>query len=105
MEFVGMNQQLAQSRAVRLLEEARGYLAGLDGPEEYATWCGLRPFTPDNLPMVGPSTRVPHLLLAAGHSMLGITLAPVTGRTIADLVVDGSSGLPLEPLSPARYRA
>jgi D-amino-acid dehydrogenase len=105
MEFVGMNQQLAQRRAVRLLEEARGYLAGLDAPGEFATWCGLRPFTPDNLPIVGSSTRVPNLLLAAGHSMLGITLAPVTGRAVADLVVDGSSGLPLDPLSPARYRA
>jgi D-amino-acid dehydrogenase len=105
MEFVGMNQQLAQRRALRLLEEARGYLAGLDAPSQHATWCGLRPFTPDNLPIVGTSTRVPNLLLAAGHSMLGITLAPVTGRAVADLVVYGSSGLPLEPLSPARYRA
>jgi D-amino-acid dehydrogenase len=105
MEFAGMNQQLAQRRALRLLEEARGYLAGLDAPAQCTTWCGLRPFTPDNLPIVGASTRVPNLLLAAGHSMLGITLAPITGRAVADLVVDGSSGLPLEPLSPARYRA
>lgn len=105
MEFVGMNQQLAQQRALRLLKDARAYLAGLDAPAQTATWCGLRPFTPDNLPIVGISTRAPNLLLAAGHSMLGITLAPVTARAIADLLVDGTSVLPLEPLSPARYGA
>ncbi len=105
IEFVGMNQQLAQQRALRLLKDARAYLAGLDAPAQTATWCGLRPFTPDNLPIVGISTRAPNLLLAAGHSMLGITLAPVTARAIADLLVDGTSVLPLEPLSPARYGA
>lgn len=105
MEFVGMNQQLAQQRALRLLKDARAYLAGLDAPTQTATWCGLRPFTPDNLPIVGISTHAPNLLLAAGHSMLGITLAPVTARAIADLLVDGTSVLPLEALSPARYGA
>ena len=100
-----MNQQLAQQRALRLLKDARAYLAGLDAPTQTATWCGLRPFTPDNLPIVGISTHAPNLLLAAGHSMLGITLAPVTARAIADLLVDGTSVLPLEALSPARYGA
>jgi D-amino-acid dehydrogenase len=105
MEFVGMNEQLAERRALRLLQEARGYLTGLDAAAEFTTWCGLRPFTPDNLPIVGVSTRVRNLVFAAGHSMLGITLAPITARAVADLVVDGSSVLPIAPLSPARYRA
>jgi D-amino-acid dehydrogenase len=105
MEFVGMNEQLAESRALRLLKDARAYLTGLDGAGEFATWCGMRPFTPDNLPIVGRSTRVLNLLLATGHSMLGITLAPITGHAVADVVIDGSSVLPLAPLSPARYRA
>ena len=105
MEFVGLNEQLAERRALRLLKDARSYLTGLDAPGQLSTWCGMRPFTPDNLPIVGPSTRVRNLLLATGHSMLGITLAPVTGRAVADLVIDGSSALPLAQLSPARYRA
>jgi D-amino-acid dehydrogenase len=105
MEFVGMNEQLAERRALRLLQEARAYLTGLDAAGGFDTWCGMRPFTPDNLPIVGLSTRVPNLLLATGHSMLGITLAPITGQAVADIIVDGSSALPLAPLSPARYRA
>lgn len=105
MEFVGMNDHLAESRALRLLQDARGYLTGLDAPGALATWCGMRPFTPDNLPIVGVSTRVRNLLFATGHSMLGITLAPVTARAVADIVLDGSSALPLAQLSPARYRA
>ena len=105
MEFVGINDEPAERRAQRLLREARDYLTGLDSPGQFTTWCGLRPCTPDSLPIVGSSTRVPNLVLATGHAMLGITLAPITGRVVADLVVDGSSVMPIEPLSPARYGA
>jgi D-amino-acid dehydrogenase len=105
MEFVGLDLRLAEKRALRLLHEARSYLQGLDSPAGVETWCGLRPCTPDSLPIVGRSGRVPNLLFATGHAMLGLTLAPVTGRAVADLLVDGASELPLAPLSPLRYGA
>jgi len=105
MEFVGVDVGLAEAKATRLLHEARGYIQGLDSPGAYETWSGLRPCTPDSLPIVGRSVRVPNLLFATGHAMLGLTLAPVTGQAIADLVVEGRSELPLEPLSPGRYGA
>jgi D-amino-acid dehydrogenase len=105
MEFVGFDSGGADRRAPRLLEHARSYIAGLDSPGRFETWSGLRPCTPDSLPIVGRSGRVPNLLFATGHAMLGLTLAPVTGQAVADLVVDGGSELPLGPLSPARYRA
>jgi D-amino-acid dehydrogenase len=105
MEFVGTDLRLSVTRAARLLSEARLYLAGLDTPGAYTVWCGLRPCTPDGLPILGWSTRVPNLLLATGHAMLGLTLAPITGRIVADLIRAGSIDVPIGPLSPARYRA
>jgi D-amino-acid dehydrogenase len=105
MEFVGFELPAAQGKATRLLEHARTYIDGLGSPGPFETWSGLRPCTPDSLPIVGRSGRVPNLVFATGHAMLGLTLAPVTGKAVADLVVDGRSELPLEPLSPARYRA
>jgi D-amino-acid dehydrogenase len=105
MEFVGFDSAGAERKAPRLLEHARSYIDGLDSPGRFETWSGLRPCTPDSLPIVGRSGRVPNLLFATGHAMLGLTLAPVTGQAVADLVVDGRSELPLGPLSPARYRA
>jgi D-amino-acid dehydrogenase len=104
MEFVGLDPELSPPRALRLLDEARLYLDGLNGSGPRKIWCGFRPCTPDSLPIVGQSGRVPNLLLATGHAMLGLTLAPATGRALADLALDGRCNLPIEPLSPARYR-
>jgi len=50
-------------------------------------WAGLRPATPDGLPLIGPAPGVRGLLLAAGHTRNGVLLAPITGRLVADLVL------------------
>jgi D-amino-acid dehydrogenase len=105
MEFVGLDLELREEAALRLLTEARMYLDGLEETASFDTWCGLRPCTPDSLPLVGRSSRLDNLYLATGHAMLGLTLASATGQVIADLIVDGRSSLPVEPLAPARYGA
>jgi D-amino-acid dehydrogenase len=105
MQFVGLDLRLSDGAAARLLTEARHYLDGLDEAHSYETWCGLRPCTPDSLPLVGRSTRVQNLYLATGHAMLGLTLAAVTARAISEQIVDGSTKLPVDPLAPARYGA
>ena len=105
MEFVGLDLGLPDGAAARLLHEGRLYLPGLAGATSFEQWCGLRPCTPDSLPLVGRSARVGNLYLATGHAMLGLTLASATGRAVAELVVDGSTDLPVGPLSPARYGA
>jgi D-amino-acid dehydrogenase len=64
------------------------------------TWSGLRPCTPDGLPIIGRHPRADRVVLATGHGMLGVTLGPLTGRLVAGLVA-GSDDHP--PLSPARF--
>ncbi len=103
MEFVGLDLELRDEAALRLLTEARMYLDGLEDAASFDTWCGLRPCTPDSLPLVGRSSRLGNLYLATGHAMLGLTLASATAHAIADLIVDGRSSLPVDPLAPARY--
>ena len=64
-------------------------------------WAGLRPGTPDGLPIVGESA-VPGLYLAAGHFRNGILLAPLTAVFLADVLLGGTGGAP--PLfSPERF--
>lgn len=66
-------------------------------------WRGFRPLTPDGLPIIG---RVPHhdrVIVAAGHCMMGLTLAPVTGRLVAELAGGATPSIDLAPLSPARF--
>ncbi len=104
MEFVGWDMRPRRERALRLLSEARGYLHGLDEPDDHVeTWFGMRPCTPDTLPVIGFSGKTAGLIYATGHGMLGITLAAATGLGVAELALDRRSSLDLEPFSARRY--
>ena len=90
----------------RLLAAARPYLAGwkpvADVPVE--AWAGLRPATPDGLPLIGGLPGLDGLFLATGHGMLGVTLAPATADLLAALVLEGRAAPELAPFDPARRR-
>lgn len=88
----------------RLIAAARPYLAGWqpDTDEPVEAWAGLRPSTPDGLPLVGELPGLPGLYLATGHGMLGVTLAPATAALLAPLVLEGRSAPELAPFDPAR---
>jgi glycine/D-amino acid oxidase-like deaminating enzyme len=64
-------------------------------------WAGLRPGSPDGLPILGASA-VSGLWLATGHFKNGILLAPETARRLADAILEDSAE-PLRPFSPARF--
>ena len=87
-----------------LLAAARPYLAGwrpdVEGPVR--TWAGLRPMTADGLPAIGKLPGSPGLFVAAGHGMLGVTLAPATASLLAPLVLEGRAAPELAPFDPGR---
>jgi glycine oxidase len=64
---------------------------------------GLRPGTPDALPIVGASSGLPGLVFATGHYRNGVLLAPLTAKLVADLIIDGRRDPALEALSPDRF--
>jgi sarcosine oxidase subunit beta len=64
-------------------------------------FAGIRPLPVDGRPYLGPVKRVPGLFIATSHS--GITLAPVHGKVISELIVDGRTDVPLESYQPERY--
>ena len=64
---------------------------------------GLRPGTPDELPVIGPSARVPGLVYASGHYRNGILLAPLTAAIVGDLILDRKQDPALETTSPSRF--
>ena len=65
-------------------------------------WAGLRPGTPDDLPLIGPSAGRPNLIIATGHFRNGILLAPITADLVRQLIVGETPGLDLRPYSPDR---
>lgn len=66
-------------------------------------WAGLRPLSPDGLPYIGKSERFSNLYIGAGHAMMGISLAPVTGRIITDTLTGISQPGEFKLLSPDRF--
>ena len=68
------------------------------------TWAGLRPDSPDHLPILGP-TDLDGLLLATGHFRSGILLTPITARLIREWVTEGSVSIDWERFSPMRFAA
>ena len=70
----------------------------------YVASAGMRPMTPDGLPLLGFLPACRDIVLASGHAMLGVTLAPVTGAVVADLLTQGTTSLPIAPFTPDRFR-
>lgn len=66
-------------------------------------WAGLRPTTPDGLPIVGPAPSWDNVTYATGHAMLGLSLGPATGRIVSQLVCGEPPDLDLALCSPARF--
>jgi glycine oxidase len=67
------------------------------------TWAGLRPGSADDLPILGPLPGLENVTVASGHYRNGILLAPITGRLIAQAIIEGRPSEALTPFSPARF--
>jgi len=89
---------------VRALTTAASTLVpALNGAAFEGVRVGLRPATADELPIVGPSSRLPRVFYATGHYRNGVLLAPLTARVVADLVLNQPLGVDLESMRPARF--
>lgn len=65
-------------------------------------WAGLRPYTPDEMPLIGRHPALDGLVLATGHYRSGILLGPMTGRLVQEIVIGTSPSIPLDPFRPNR---
>jgi D-amino-acid dehydrogenase len=103
-ELGARDAEASPDAGARLIAAARPYLDGwspdADAPVE--AWAGLRPATPDGLPLIGALPGLEGAYLATGHGMLGVTLAPATAALLAPLVLEGRAAPELAPFDPAR---
>lgn len=105
MEIAGHNDRMRTERLEQIQAGAMAFLPDLS-PADFAgarPWFGYRPVSPDGLPYLGRFRRVPNLVAACGHAMLGVTLAPSTGRLVADVMTGRKPGVDLTLLDPERY--
>jgi D-amino-acid dehydrogenase len=103
LELSGWDMRVRRKRVDGLrLGAARALGVGLREPEQ-RLWRGPRPVTPDGLPVIGRVPRHERVILATGHCMLGLMLAPVTGKVVAELAGGAHTSMDLAPLTPARF--
>lgn len=101
MEFRPANAPLDPRRIEAIVAAARPFLHGADLDDLQDEWVGARPCTSDGLPLIGRTTHR-RVFVGGGHGMWGITLGPVTGRLLADLVATGRAHPALTPFDPLR---
>ena len=102
MEFGGNPLKINRHRAEGILKSGMSYLSeSINVAPELKS--GLRPITPDGLPVLGRLASERNLYVASGHSMLGLTLSPVTGEIIADLVTTGRTARDITAFDPQRF--
>jgi D-amino-acid dehydrogenase len=105
MELAGLNPSINATRVNAILQAVPRYFPEF-GPDDFRgvpAWSGLRPCSADGLPYVGRFGRYTNLCAATGHSMMGLSLGPITGKLIAEILSGESPSLDVSALSPDRY--
>jgi glycine oxidase len=102
VEDVGFDKTVAPATIQDLLGAAAQYLPELRSAPIIESWAGLRPGTPDDLPLLGP-TEVPRVFVASGHFRNGILLAPITAKIMAELVNGKAPSLDIGAFAVSRF--
>ena len=105
MEFAGLSDTLNPARIRGIVNSVPKYFPDFT-PEDFAgvrPWSGLRPCSPDGLPYVGRFAAYENLATATGHAMMGLSLGPITGRMVAEILHGERPRFDLSLFAPDRY--
>ena len=103
VEDVGFRKTTTARALISLQRMASALVPALAQAEIASSWAGLRPGSPDGLPVIGRFPGRDNVYLATGHFRNGVLLAPITGSLVADLVLKGRTDRRLRPFSPTRF--
>lgn len=94
MELAGFDEDIGARRVKGIMDSSLRALPGLDRTElaKARPWHGFRPLSPDGMPYLGRGRSHKNLIIAAGHAMMGLSTAPISGKIVADLVADRAEG-------------
>lgn len=105
MELAGLNEGINPVRVQGIIKAIPHYFPRFTAADfaDIRPWYGLRPCSPDGLPYLGRTRRLANLTLATGHAMMGLSLGPITGRLVAEILSGDRPSFDLTLLSPDRY--
>lgn len=102
-ELAGKGRDINDKRVLNLSHAAREYLELPSSMHVESKWTGLRPSTPDGLPMIGRLRDLPSVVLATGHGMLGTSLGAGTGELVARIITNAQAGVRTSAMDPNRF--
>ena len=102
-EFVGYDRQTTIGGIKKIIRNTVAVLPALEDFQVIRAFAGLRPYTPDGLPILGPVKSLDGLIMAAGHEGDGIALSPITGYLMAQMALGQQPDLCLDEFSPHRF--
>ncbi len=105
MEIAGLNEDINPVRVRGIIKAAVKYFPEFT-PDDFAgiqPWRGLRPCSPDGMPYLGRTAKYSNLTIATGHAMMGLSLGPITGRLVSEILSGEKPSLDLTLLNPDRY--
>jgi D-amino-acid dehydrogenase len=103
MEFAGYNLSLNQNRVDSVLRDGEMVISKIENPKNIENWCGLRPCTPDGLPIIGRVSAHQNVYISTGHGMLGFTLGPISGQLLSKAILRRGSQTSLIHLGLDRF--
>jgi len=105
MELGAADSTISRTRVKGIIESIPRYFPDFTAEDfqDLPVWHGLRPCSPDGLPYLGRFSRYPNLTAATGHAMMGVSLAPITGKLVSELLSDERTSLDLRLTQPDRY--
>jgi D-amino-acid dehydrogenase len=103
LEISGMDDQVNPHKVNSILIAVPAYYPGLMIKDAGPVWYGYRPCTPDGMPYIGPLQSGSSVIMATGHAMMGMSLAPVTGRIVKEMLSGITSARALNKTAPLRF--
>jgi len=106
MEIIGVDHSINMNRVRGIVESIPKYYPEMTVafPPQEEVWHGLRPCSPDGLPYIGRSSKYSNLVVASGHSMMGLSLAPATGKLVSELVDGVKPSIEISAFEPGRFQ-
>lgn len=105
MEITDIDQAINMQRVSGIVESIPKYYPAMQVqlPEKQEIWKGLRPCSPDGLPYIGRSKYFKNLVIATGHAMMGVSLAPATGKLVQELIDRQPLSMEIDAFTPDRF--
>lgn len=105
MELSGLDESIDPERVRAIVAAVPAYYPDFTPAdfEGLPPWRGLRPCTPDGMPYIGRIRRYANFSVATGHAMMGLSLAPATGRLVAEMLAGLPTSMPLDAFAPERF--